>query len=155
MVCLFYKSMLQFTFVTRVSAQRHQVADQFNQELLLKLKPPLVTMQLLRYDGQHCGDELMFAVGIGKLTQKWHGAITQHRYTDKDWLFRDEGIALPHPLKRWKHTHALKSAKQGTLVIDRVQFCGKNPIYTLLLCLPIAMMFLMRKPAYQRWLSAR
>jgi ligand-binding SRPBCC domain-containing protein len=155
MVCLFYKSMVQFTFVTRVSAQRTQVADQFNQELLLKLKPPLVTMQLLRYDGQHRGDELMFDVGIGKLTQKWHGAITQHRYTEKDWLFRDEGITLPHPLKRWKHTHALKPSKQGTLVIDRVQFSGKNPVYTLLLWLPIAMMFWMRKPAYQRWLSAR
>ena len=93
MVCLFYKSMMQFTFVTRVSAQRDQVADQFNQSLLLKLKPPLVTMELLRYDGQHRGDELAFAVGFGKSTQQWHGAITQHRYTQLHWLFRDEGIS--------------------------------------------------------------
>lgn len=155
MVCLFYKSMMQFTFVTKVSAQRDQVADQFNQDLLLKLKPPLVTMHLLRYDGQHRGDELLFAVGFGKLTQKWHGAITQHRYTQKHWLFRDEGIALPHPLKTWQHTHALKSANHHTLVIDRVKFTGKNALFTVLLCLPIAMMFLMRKPLYQQWLSVR
>lgn len=155
MVCLFYKSMMQFTFVTRVSAQRDQVADQFNEDLLLKLKPPLVTMQLLRYDGQYRGDELAFAVGFGKFTQKWHGAITQHRYTQQHWLFRDEGISLPHPLKTWQHTHALKSSNQDTLIIDRVKFSGKNTLYTYLLCLPIAMMFLLRKPLYQRWLSVR
>lgn len=155
MVCLFYKSMMQFTFITRVSAQRDQVADQFNEDLLLKLKPPLLTMQLIRYDGQHRGDELKFQVGIGKMTQTWHGAITQHRYTQKHWLFRDEGISLPHPLKTWQHTHVLKAADQNTLIIDRVKFCGKNAMYTVLLCLPIAIMFLMRKPLYQRWLSVR
>ena len=147
--------MIQFTFVTQVSAQRDVVASQFDQSLLLKLKPPLVTMRLIQYDGQFRGDELKFAVGFGKFTQTWHGKITQHRYTDKDWLFRDEEIAVPFPLQKWQHTHALKANDSGTLIIDRVKFEGKNRIYTLLLCLPIALMFLMRKPPYQRWLSAR
>ncbi|MEY4627331.1 MAG: hypothetical protein EBT66_09975 [Bacteroidetes bacterium] len=147
--------MIQFTFVTQVSAQRDVVASQFDQSLLLKLKPPLVTMRLIQYDGQFRGDELKFAVGFGKFTQTWHGKITQHRYTDKDWLFRDEEIAVPFPLQKWQHTHALKANDSGTLIIDRVKFEGKNRIYTLLLCLPIALMFLLRKPPYQRWLSAR
>lgn len=147
--------MIQFTFVTQVSAQRDVVASQFDQSLLLKLKPPLVTMRLIQYDGQFRGDELKFAVGFGKFTQTWHGKITQHRYTDKDWLFRDEEIAVPFPLQNWQHTHALKANDSGTLIIDRVKFEGKNRIYTLLLCLPIALMFLLRKPPYQRWLSAR
>lgn len=147
--------MMQFTFVTQVSAQRDVVASQFDQSLLLKLKPPLVTMRLIQYDGQFRGDELKFAVGFGKFTQTWHGKITQHRYTDKDWLFRDEEIAVPFPLQKWQHTHALKANDSGTLIIDRVKFEGKNRIYTLLLCLPIALMFLLRKPPYQRWLSAR
>lgn len=147
--------MIQFTFVTQVSAQRDVVASQFDQSLLLKLKPPLVTMRLIQYDGQFRGDELKFAVGFGKFTQTWHGKITQHRYTDKDWLFRDEEIAVPVPLQKWQHTHALKANDSGTLIIDRVKFEGKNRIYTLLLCLPIALMFLLRKPPYQRWLSAR
>jgi len=90
--------MMQFTFVTQVSAQRDAVASQFDQSLLLKLKPPLVTMRLIQYDGQFRGDELQFAVGFGKFTQTWHG---------------------------------------------------------ILLCLPITLMFLLRKPQYQRWLSAR
>ncbi len=147
--------MIQFTFVTQVSAQRDVVASQFDQSLLLKLKPPLVTMRLIQYDGQFRGDELKFAVGFGKFTQTWHGKITQHRYTDKDWLFRDEEIAVPFPLQKWQHTHALKANDSGTLIIDRVKFEGKNRIYTLLLCLPIALMFMLRKPPYQRWLSAR
>ena len=147
--------MIQFTFVTQVSAQRDVVASQFDQSQLLKLKPPLVTMRLIQYDGQFRGDELKFAVGFGKFTQTWHGKITQHRYTDKDWLFRDEEIAVPFPLQKWQHTHALKANDSGTLIIDRVKFEGKNRIYTLLLCLPIALMFLLRKPPYQRWLSAR
>lgn len=147
--------MIQFTFVTQVSAQRDVVASQFDQSLLLKLKPPLVTMRLIQYDGQFRGDELKFAVGFGKFTQTWHGKITQHRYTDKDWLFRDEEIAVPFPLQKWQHTHALKANDSGTLIIDRVKFEGKNRIYTLLLCLPITLMFLLRKPPYQRWLSAR
>lgn len=147
--------MIQFTFVTQVSAQRDVVASQFDQSLLLKLKPPLVTMRLIQYDGQFRGDELKFAVGFGKFTQTWHGKITQHRYTDKDWLFRDEEIAVPFPLQKWQHTHALKANDSGTLIIDRVKFEGKNRIYTLLLCLPIALMFLLRKPPYQRWLSSR
>ena len=40
--------MMQFTFVTQVSAQRDAVASQFDQSLLLKLKPPLVTMLLIQ-----------------------------------------------------------------------------------------------------------
>ncbi len=147
--------MIQFTFVTQVSAQRDVVASQFDQSLLLKLKPPLVTMRLIQYDGQFRGDELKFAVGFGKFTQTWHGKITQHRYTEKDWLFRDEEITVPFPLQKWQHTHALKANDSGTLIIDRVKFEGKNRIYTLLLCLPIALMFLLRKPPYHRWLSAR
>ena len=147
--------MMQFTFVTQVSAKRDAVASQFDQSLLLKLQPPLVTMRLIQYDGQFRGDELQFAVGFGKFTQTWHGKITQHRYTEKDWLFRDEEISVPHPLYKWQHTHALKANPAGTLIIDRVKFQGKNPLYTLLLCLPITLMFLLRKPQYQRWLSAR
>jgi ligand-binding SRPBCC domain-containing protein len=112
-------------------------------------------MRLIQYDGQFRGDELQFAVGFGKFTQTWHGKITQHRYTEKDWLFRDEEISVPHPLYKWQHTHALTANAAGTLIIDRVKFQGKNPLYTLLLCLPITLMFLLRKPQYQRWLSAR
>ncbi len=105
--------MMQFTFVTQVSAQRDAVAAQFDQSLLLKLKPPLVTMRLIQYDGQFRGDELQFAVGFGKFTQTWHGKITQHRYTEKDWLFRDEEISVPHPLYKWQHTHALRANAAG------------------------------------------
>jgi len=74
--------MMQFTFVTQVSAQRDAVASQFDQSLLLKLKPPLVTMRLIQYDGQFRGDELQFAVGFGKFTQTWHGcfATKKSRY---------------------------------------------------------------------------
>lgn len=153
MVCFFYKTMAEFTFVTHIQAKRPYVAAQFNQDLLLKLKPPLLTMNLIRYDGQYRGDALVFAVGIGKFTQNWEGEITNHRYTQKDWLFCDEGKRLPHPLKTWKHTHALFEKGSITLIIDRVHFTGKNKIYSLLLCLPIALMFWMRKPLYKRWLS--
>jgi ligand-binding SRPBCC domain-containing protein len=153
MVCFFYKTMVEFTFVTQVSVKRSLVAAQFNQDLLLKLKPPLLTMQLIRYDGQYRGDRLSFAVGIGQFTQTWEGEITNHRYTQKNWLFRDEGILLPHPLKTWKHTHALIEKNSGTLIVDRVRFCGKNHLFTAILIIPIAMMFWMRKPLYKRWLS--
>lgn len=145
-------TMIQFTFVTRVDASLMAVAQNFNQELLLKLKPPLISMELVQYDGQCKGDQIKFNIGIGPFKQHWHGHITAHRYTKKHWLFRDEDIALPHPIKKWKHTHALMPLGENTLVIDRIKFEGKNRFYTLILCLPFIAMFYMRKPLYKRHL---
>lgn len=151
-----YKTMMQFTFITHVDANINEVSRNFNRELLLKLKPPLVKMNLLRYDGQITGNQLSFQIGIGPMKQQWDGIITAHRYTKKNWLFRDEGLQLPHPLKTWKHTHALKSkTEHSTLIIDRLKFEGKNRFFTLLLCLPFIAMFLMRKPLYKKHLGTR
>lgn len=146
--------MMHFTFITHVDANINEVSRNFNRELLIKLKPPLVKMNLLRYDGQITGNQLSFQICIGPMKQQWDGIITAHRYTKKDWLFRDEGLKLPHPLKTWKHTHALKSkTEHSTLIIDRLKFEGKNHFFTLLLCLPFIAMFLMRKPLYKKHLS--
>jgi ligand-binding SRPBCC domain-containing protein len=149
----FYKTMMQFTFVTPVNAHIDEVAKKFNKELLLKLNPPFIAMELIRYDGQRAGDQLSFKIGIGPIKQQWNGIITAHRYTEKHWLFRDEGLQLPHPLKTWKHTHALKSKSNQTLIIDRLKFEGKNPFFTLLMCLPFIAMFWMRKPLYKKHLG--
>ena len=125
-----YKTMMHFTFITHVDANINEVSRNFNRELLIKLKPPLVKMNLLRYDGQITGNQLSFQIGIGPMKQQWDGIITAHRYTKKDWLFRDEGLKLPHPLKTWKHTHALKSkTEHSTLIIDRLKFEGKNRFF--------------------------
>jgi ligand-binding SRPBCC domain-containing protein len=112
-------------------------------------------MNLLRYDGQITGNQLSFQIGIGPMKQQWDGIITAHRYTQKDWLFRDEGLKLPHPLKTWKHTHALKAKGEHTIIIDRLKFEGLNPFYTAMLCLPFILMFWMRKPLYKKHLGKR
>jgi ligand-binding SRPBCC domain-containing protein len=89
------------------------------------------------------------------MKQQWDGIITAHRYTQRDWLFRDEGLKLPHPLKTWKHTHALKVAGEHTIIIDRLKFEGLNSFYTAMLCLPFILMFWMRKPLYKKHLGKR
>ena len=150
-----YKTMMQFTFITHVDANIDEVSRKFNKELLLKLNPPFIKMNLLRYDGQHTGNQLSFQIGIGPMKQQWDGIITAHRYTKKDWLFRDEGLKLPHPLKTWKHTHALKSNGKQTMIIDRLKFEGLNPFFTAMLCLPFILMFWMRKPLYKKHLGTR
>lgn len=145
--------MMQFTFITQVDTDIHQVSEKFNRELLLKLNPPFVKMNLIRYDGQITGDQLSFQIGIGPLQQQWDGIITAHRYTKRNWLFRDEGLTLPHPLKTWKHTHALKAKNDhSTIIIDRLKFEGKNRFFTAVLCLPFILMFWMRKPLYKKYL---
>jgi len=71
--------MMQFTFITHVDANINEVSRNFNRELLLKLNPPLIKMNLLRYDGQITGNQLSFQIGIGPLKQQWDGIITAHR----------------------------------------------------------------------------
>lgn len=147
---------MQFTFITHVNAPIDHVAKNFNQELLEKLKPPGVSMELLRYDGQFAGNQLSFKIGIGPFKQQWDGIITAHRYTQAHWLFRDEGLRLPKPLKNWKHTHALKSIdSKTTAVIDRIKFEGNSKLSTLFLVIPMIMMFFMRKPGYKKHLHLR
>lgn len=146
--------MFQFTFKTQIRSNLESAALRFDQDLLMALKPPIVKMIPLIYEGQTRGCRISFEVGLGRKMQRWDGQIDAHRYTKSDWIFRDIGIKLPFPLKHWEHIHALKpNGPNHTWVIDRVKFQGINTFFTLALALPIIAMFWLRKPGYKKHLQ--
>jgi ligand-binding SRPBCC domain-containing protein len=134
---------------TTVSADFHRVISNYNRKLFDALKPPLMALKLIRYDGEKTGDEIHLALGFG---QKWISLITDHGATEKEWFFVDEGKVLPWPLRSWKHVHkVLKTDNNGTTLIDDIAFSTGSPLLDAILYPLLYLQFAWRKPAYKKY----
>jgi len=88
---------------TQVEQDYQTVYKRFDRDLFLALKPPLLPLELKRFDGSKTGDEVHIRLGKGFLTQDWNAKIVEDKLTDDEAYFIDEGIKLPFFLKNWRH----------------------------------------------------
>lgn len=100
-----------------------EVKSRFNRELFLSLKPPLIQLQLLRFDGCAAGDEVHVIINTVGIKQKWISHITKSEQTEREWSFVDQGHKIPWPIKSWRHHHRVISLSAGeTLIVDDINF---------------------------------
>ncbi|OWY22605.1 hypothetical protein C7N43_01520 [Sphingobacteriales bacterium UPWRP_1] len=142
---------MQFTITTRVEQPFRTVFAGFNRALFMALKPPLVPMKLLRFDGCNTGDEVHLNLGFG---QEWISIITEFSDTSNAVCFTDVGKKLPFFLQSWQHKHSITAAEGNpneSLITDTITYQSHNTLLTRLLYPVLYMQFAWRKPVYRRF----
>jgi len=135
---------------TKVNQSYHQVFEGFNEDLFLALKPPLLPLKLLKFDGCKTGDEVHIQLGAGFLTQRWDALIIEDAASDEEYYFIDKGVQLPFFLKTWQHRHRILKADEGAYIVDDIDY--QTPFWLLdYLMYPVMyLQFYARKPVYKR-----
>lgn len=136
---------------TTVSAKLSTVKEGFTQDLFLRLNPPFPIVRLLQFDGCQKGDKVGLELNFLVFRQKWISHIIEDGEGDKEWYFIDQGVELPFFLKSWTHRHIVRTAHEGSIIIDDIQY-STGFLLTDLLMYPLLLhQFLYRKPIYRRF----
>jgi ligand-binding SRPBCC domain-containing protein len=137
---------------TKVDHHYKYIFSLFNLHLFKALKPPLINLEVERFDGCKSGDEIHLKMNFqGLLNQQWVSIITSDFESENDIGFIDEGKILPPPLSKWKHIHRIqKIDEKSSYVIDDIEFTSGNAALDAVIYPALYSMFLYRKPIYKR-----
>jgi len=135
---------------TLVNQNYQKVSEGFNRDLFLALKPPLLPLQLLRFDGCKTGDEVHIQLGAGFLKTRWDAIIIDDAISEQEIYFVDEGKALPPILRKWKHKHRMLNKGAQTEIIDDITYHTSSKLMDYLIYPIMYLQFWMRKPVYKK-----
>jgi ligand-binding SRPBCC domain-containing protein len=142
--------MLRFVLTTPVLKSVDEVKEGFDLSLFKALKPPLINLNVKRFDGCEKGDEVHLEVGLGVMFD-WISLIPEHGQSLDEWYFIDCGSQLPPPLKQWRHHHrVLKREAGGSIIVDDISFSSGFKLLDYLLYLPLKAQFMLRAPVYRK-----
>lgn len=141
---------MRIKIVTAVQQDVQSVIKGFDRDLFLALKPTLVPIHLLRFDGCKTGDEVHLNLGLG---QKWISVITHSEETGTGMTFIDEGRQLPFFLTSWHHVHSIEvnPNNEGTLISDNITYSSKSKLLEWMLYPILYAQFAWRIPVYKRF----
>ena len=80
---------------TQIDKNYNFCFSKFDEDLFKFLKPPLLNLEVERFDGCKKGDEIHLGIGLGPFSMKWISHITENSENDEENLFIDEGHLLP------------------------------------------------------------
>ena len=141
---------MKIKLTTKVEQDYKTVYKGFDKDLFVALKPPLLPLELLRFDGSKTGDEVHIRLGKGWLSQDWNALIVEDKVTDEEAWFIDEGTMLPFFLKSWRHRHLIIKADSGSLIVDDIIYKTPTWLTDYLLYPLMWLQFAARKPVYRR-----
>ncbi len=141
---------MKISITTAVRTPFKEVFQSFDEKLFLALKPPLLPMNLLRFDGCQVGHEVHIDLGY----KVWISLITEHVENEELCYFVDEGSQLPFPLRSWRHQHLIKQHKDHTLIVDNINFSSGFELLDYGLYPFLYFMFLLRQPVYRKFFGA-
>ena len=140
---------------TKIDLSFSEVFKAFDQNLFRALKPPLINLEVLRFDGCEKGDEVHLQIKFGPLKQKWVSLITENANEVNESYFIDEGDKLPPPLKQWKHKHrVIKETHNTCYIVDDIYFSTNNVLLDILIYPAMYIQFWLRKPAYKKYFNS-
>lgn len=142
---------MKIVIQTRVEKNFQLVFNRFNLDLFKALKPPVVQLEVERFDGCKKGDRVHIKMNtLGKI-QHWESLITSDFRGDYECHFVDEGVLIPPPLKFWKHTHRVQKINEtASLIVDDIEYNCGNKALDVLIYPALYSMFLFRVPVYKR-----
>lgn len=138
---------------TKVAQNYRKVFQGFDIKLFMKLKPPLVGLNVKRFDGCSKGDLVQVEISILGFKQQWTSLITEQVQNENEIYFIDEGMVLPKPLKYWKHKHLIEKSVDSSIIIDDITYNSGNFLIDFLLFPAFFMQFYYRKPVYKSYFS--
>jgi ligand-binding SRPBCC domain-containing protein len=136
---------------TFVEQDTKSVSEAFDKELFIKLKPPGIGLEILRFDGCQKGDRVELSLNFGLFKQQWNSTIIDSGASEEEIYFVDQstGKDLPFFLKHWTHRHRLIKEGSGTTIVDDIEFT--SPYFTSILFYPIIWaQMAFRKPIYRK-----
>ena len=142
---------MNFKISTKVKQDYETVFAGFDVHLFKELKPPLVGLEVLRFDGCKTGDEVHVKINTFGVKQLWKSLITANFKDAKSIYFVDEGSLLPRPLKYWKHKHEIAKFIENSIIIDNITYRTGNVLLDLLIFPLFYMQFYFRKGIYKRY----
>lgn len=144
---------MQITIKTKAAQDYREVFQGFDIKLFMKLKPPLVGLNVLRFDGCSKGDIVQVEIRFLGLKQNWTSLITELVQNENEIYFIDEGTVLPKPLKYWKHKHIIEKSVDSSIIIDDITYKTGSFLMDLLLFPVFFAQFFYRKPVYKSYFS--
>lgn len=136
---------------TKVRKNYIEVFQGFDIHLFMKLKPPLVGLNVKRFDGCKKGDIVSVELSILGTKQTWISEITENAEKTNEIFFIDEGKVLPSPLRYWKHKHVIQKSIDSSVIIDDIRYSTNSKILDFLLFPLIFLQFYYRKPVYKSY----
>lgn len=135
---------------TPIKRNFREVFARFDRELFTALKPPVVKLEVERFDGCKKGDEVHLKIN----GQRWVSHITEFFESDDEIYFIDRGAIIPPPLSNWKHIHrVVRTGEDSCEVIDDIEYTTGNTILDKVMYPAFYTMFLLRRPIYKKKLS--
>ena len=135
-------------FKTKIQNNFELTVKHFNQDLFIALKPPLLPLDILRFDGVNQGDQFHLKLG----PQNWIGKVISSFQNEQEFEFIDVGIKLPFPLKEWRHKHSvLKQDKNNCIIVDDISYSTNNKIVDYIIFPGMWLMFRLRGPLYKKY----
>lgn len=141
---------MHFRIETKVNQKAHDVLSGFDESLFVALKPPLMPLELLRFDGCEKGDKVQLVLGIKPFSQKWNALVVEHGENDECFYFTDIGEKLPFPIKDWKHRHFIMKERSGSIIVDDITYTTGFRLLDYLMYPIMYLQFLIRKPVYKK-----
>lgn len=141
---------MRILFKTRVKKNYRQVFQAFDIDLFMKLKAPFTSLIINRFESCKTGDVVDISVNMFGIKNHWISEITEHKITESEAYFIDEGKKLPSPLKIWKHLHKIEKSIDSSIIIDDITYVTTSKIMDFLLFPVIFSMFYYRKPIYKK-----
>jgi len=146
---------MKISISTLVDQDFLSVKKEFNAQLLKTLSPPFPMVTIKQFGGISTNDKVSMELDFLFFKQNWDGEIIDHRQTEEEFYFIDEGTRLPFFLKSWQHKHRLINKGHQTLIIDEIDYTSSNKLTTLLLYPVMIGQFLYRKPIYKRYFAKK
>jgi ligand-binding SRPBCC domain-containing protein len=140
--------MMNITLRTKVIGDLSTVHSRFDHKLFRYLLPP--GAQLIEFGGSKKGDIVHLKL---PLAGEWISEITEDGSSEGMCYFIDEGRKLPFPLKKWKHKHVLRGARESTIIEDNMDFSTGNVITDALFYPVLLLSFLPRSWQYKSYFS--
>lgn len=134
---------------TQVASKMAVVVENFNENLFKHLKPPLICVDVLRFDGCKKGDEVHLSLKFLGMKNRWISQITASEKTPEHFTFIDEGVVVPWPLKSWHHTHRVIAQEEGVFIIDEISYKTPSRLLDIIFFPFFFGQFLLRKPQYK------
>ena len=138
---------------TKVEQDFRKVFQAFDIKLFMKLKPPLIGLKVVRFDGCKKNDEVHIVTNIFGFRQKWISLITEQYAGENEIYFIDEGVLLPKPLKYWKHKHIIEKYIDSSIIIDDICYSSGSKFVDFLMFPALFLQFFYRKPVYKSFFA--
>ena len=132
-----------------------EVSKNFTIDLFKALKPPLLNLQVNKFDGCKKGDEVHLEIGMGPIKSKWVSVITSDFIDEEEATFLDEGKILPWPFKTWKHSHRiLKTSETECEIHDDIEYSSGLSLLDKLIYPMMYFQFSLRTPVYKSFFNS-